>query len=143
MARSTLERVKVERELLREELDLEADRIHGHAELAGKRSEADTKLALLEAARLNPELAAGDTVRARRSEMRLSQVALANRAGVSVRKVSDVEAGRGGVDDDLRRIARVLDLDYQPALFSRPERDARAIPTAVVAGELTAGGESE
>lgn len=138
IARNTLERVKIERELLREELDLEADRIQGHAELAGRRAEADTKLATIEAARLNPELAAGDTVRARRKELGLSQVSLAGRAGVGVRKISDLEAGRGGADDDLRRIARVLDLDYQPAQFSRPERDARAIPS-VVRGELLAG----
>ncbi len=130
-ARHTLERVKVERQLLREELDLEADRIQGHADLAGRRAEADTKLALLEAARLNPELAASDTVRARRQELGLSQSALASRAGVGVRKVSDLEAGRGGADDHLRRIARVLDLDYHPARFSRPEREARALPTVI------------
>ena len=139
LARHALERVKVERELLREELELEADRIRGHAELAGQRAEADTRLAALEAARLNPELAAGDTVRARRKELGLTQTGLANRAGVGVRKVSDVESGRGGFDRDLRAIARVLDLDYQPAQFSRPDRDARAVPTVIGAPALPTG----
>lgn len=138
----TLARVKIERELQREELELEADRIKGHADLAGMRAEADTRMALLEAARLNPELTAGDTVRARRKELGLSQVGLADRAGVSVKKVSDVEAGRGGVDRDLRHIARVLDLDYQPALFLRPDREPLALPRSVAA-EIAREGDAE
>ena len=130
LTRNTLERVKIERELLREELELEADRITGHAELEKTRAEADTMLSNLERARLNPELAAGDTVRARRGEMGLSQVGLADRSGVPVRKVADVEAGRGGMDVDLRRIARVLDLDYMPAQFTRPDRAARQLSSS-------------
>lgn len=122
LAKHALERVKIERELQCEELELEADRIKGHADLAGMRAEADTRMAALEAARLNPELSAGDTVRGRRKELGLSQIGLAGRAGVSVKRISDLEAGRGGPDHDLRCIARVLDLEVSAGAIpsSRP-----------------------
>lgn len=135
-----LERRKVERELLREELELEADRLKGNLALAKERAATDKELGDLEAARLNPELAAGDTVRARRKEMNLSQEGLARRSGVPIRRVAEVEAGKGGLDVHMRRLARTLDLDYRPALFSRPDREARSVhstpgPDALEAGD--------
>jgi hypothetical protein len=136
-----LERRKVERQLLREDLELESDRIDGDLALAKKRAAADKELADLEAARLNPELTAGDTVRARRLELHLSQEGLARRSGVPIRRISEIEAGKGGLDVHMRHIARTLDLDYRPAMFIRPEREPRALPSTPGYDALEAGEE--
>jgi DNA-binding XRE family transcriptional regulator len=134
-----LARRKVERELLREELELESDRIKGNLALAKERTAADKELGDLEAARLNPELAAGDTVRARRKELGLTQEGLARRSGVPIRRVAEIEAGKGGLDYHMRHIARTLDLDYRPALFSRPDREARSVHSTPGVDALEAG----
>lgn len=127
IARARLERQKVEREIEQEQMELDADRIKGHAAIAQLQSTLGAETLQLEAAKDKPEIVPADAIRTRRAELGLTQKHVAEYADISLKRLADVEAGNGGTDAELRKLAYELDLEYVPARVLRPERNPVAV----------------